>query len=348
MPIQTAVAIAIAAVLAACGGPSSTPSASSGAPASLAPSAQASSAAPPEAKGSITWAISHAVPQVPDAPRYTAVTTLKSAGYDVKDFLFLEQANDVVQAVTRGDADVGLASSTGVLTAIGQGVPIVVIMAWSRPDYVVVAPVSVADVAGLQGLRFGIHGEVSTTTWIMKLALQKAPGTQPNVLIVPGSANRIQALAAGQLDASAIQLGDEDRLEALAPGKFHVIYDVGREQPNAYDQLVFVSKDTLAKRPDMILDLISASLNGVKEAYADPNALAQIIAANVPKTDAATAATLAARYTESQVWLKDGGLTEAGINATVSSQRESGLLKTDVTFASCCDRTQLDAALAGQ
>ncbi len=324
----------IVALVVSCGG--GTPSG---------PSAGAATAAPTKAveHHPVKFAFSAAVPQVSKIPSIQALEALKQDGHDMTS-LYLQSSEDPVQAIVRGDANFGSASAATVFAAIAQGIPVKAIMTANTPDYVMVAPATVTSPAQLGGLRVGIHAAVSSTALYTNVMLEKFPSVKPNILVVPGSANRVQALAAGQLDGSVVQLSDLPTLEKLAPGRFHVIFDVAKERPDLMDAVIFVKSDLLTTDPGLVQQYIVAQLRANRRTYADPKALADAIAKYVPKTNAAEATQLASSYADSKIWPADGAMDAASVNATLTALTASKLVPTAPTAAACCDRSALDQA----
>jgi NitT/TauT family transport system substrate-binding protein len=287
-------------------------------------------------KKPVKIAFSAATPQVEKIPTIMAADALKAQGYPVTT-TYLQTSEDPVQAVVRGDADFGSASASTVLQAISKGAPVTVVMAANGPAYQIVAPTSVATPAGLDGKKVGIHAAVSSTTLYTNLMLAKYPSAKPNILVVPGSANRIRALAAGQLDASAIQLSDMPTLEQLAPGKFHVIYDVAQKYPFLMDAVIFVRTSFVKSDRPLITTVLKEILNQQKQAYANPSKLSAAIQQFVPNMDAATATRDANVYLTDKVWSTNGGFTKQDVQYTLNAIQFGGFLNSPLAISNCCD-----------
>lgn len=337
------VAAAITAILAASCGGTAGPAASPTAGAAT-PTGSVASTPKPVEHHAVKLAFSNATPQVNKIPTILALEVLKQNGHAVTS-IFLQSSEDPVQAVVRGDANFGSASSSAVFTAISQGIPVKAVMVANGPDYVMVAPSGVTGPAGLDGLRVGIHAAVSSTALYTNVMLEKYPNVHPTILVVPGSANRVQALAAGQLDASVIQLSDIPSLEKLAPGKFHTIYDVGKERPDLMDAVIFIKADLLQTDPTLVQQVITAQLQADRNAYTDTKSLTAAIVKYVPSTPEDQAAQFMKFYTDSNIWPKDGGMTDASVTATLKALVSSQLVKQAPTASACCDRSALDQAL---
>ncbi|HUY74106.1 MAG TPA: ABC transporter substrate-binding protein [Candidatus Dormibacteraeota bacterium] len=292
----------------------------------------------------VKLAFSAAVPQVQKVPTIMAMDALKAQGHDTS-ITYLQQSEDPVQAVVRGDDNFGSAATSTVFAAIAQGIPVKAILQAQRPDYVLEAPVSVTSPAGLDGLRVGIHAQVSSTALYTALVMQKYPNAKPKILVVPGSANRIRAMVAGQLDASMIQLPDLPTLDKLAPGKFHDIYDVAKERPDLIDAVIFTRTDLIASDPTLVKQFITASLQANRKVYTDVQGFASEIAKVVPNTTAEQAAVFAKLYTDSKVFPRDGGLLAADVQTILKALTDSGLLKQVPAASAAYDRGPLDEVL---
>lgn len=329
--VQAGAVVAAAALLAACS------SSSKGNGNTTTGSPSSGSGAQAVEKDTLTFSYSNAIMQVEKVPLHLALENLDKDGISTKE-TYNQNGNDAVQQVVRGEADFGTANAATVLAAIKKGVPIKAVMEAYRPFYILVAPSSVKDAAGLDGLRVGIQSKVSSTTLYTDLALATAPSAKPNILIVPGSANRVQAMIAGQLDASVLQPADWLTLQQKAPGKFHVIYDVAQQNPKIIDSLIFVSTKTLSSAPNYVRKFLAALQKEYATIYQDQDALAGAIAKLVPKTTEANAKELAADLIKDKIWAADGGFSQDRIQATLDAMKEAGLLKSDElpTASECC------------
>jgi ABC-type nitrate/sulfonate/bicarbonate transport system substrate-binding protein len=296
----------------------------------------------------VTLAYSNAVMQVEKVPLHLTLQNLHKNGTETKE-AFNKNGNAAVQEVARGEADFGTANAATVLSAIKKGVPIKAVMASYRPFYVFVVPSSVKDAAGLNGKRVGIQSKVSSTTLYTDLALATAPSAKPKILIVPGSANRVQAMIAGQLDASMLQPADWLKLKQKDPGKYHVIYDVAQKNPNIIDSLIFTSTKTIKQKPKYIHRFVAAMQEEYSNVYKKPDQLATDIANIVPKTPQKTANKLVNMLEKDKVWQADGGFNSGTIQATLDALKKAGLFNANElpTASSCCTKKFIDSSIGG-
>lgn len=290
------------------------------------------------AKSPIRFAYSAAVMQTEKVPLHLTLEQLNEQGQKTSES-FSESGDDTVQKVARGEADFGVANVPTVFGAIKKGVPIKAVMTAYFPAYLLVAPTSVANAGQLDGKRVGIQSKVSATTFYTDLALAKYPSVKPKTLIVPSSASRIQAMLAGQLDASVIQFADWLTMQKKAPGKFHILYDVAKANPNITDSVIFTSTKTIASSKDYVKSFLDAVRAEYAKLYSNPSQLATDIMANVQGTTAAGAKELVKFAIGDRIWPADGGFTPDRITATINAIVSSKILSaTDLpTLSQCCD-----------
>ncbi|WP_053204410.1 ABC transporter substrate-binding protein [Jiangella muralis] len=307
-------------------------------------STSAGDTATSEDKGSLTIAFSNAVPQVEKVPTILAAEQLEEEGYEV-ELVWLQSSEDPVQAVVRGDAQIGTANTSTIFGATAQGAPVKAIAAQNKPAYAMVVPVGVTSPEGLDGLKVGIHAQVSSTALYTNLLLKDHPEVKPNTLVVPGSANRIQALIAGELDASVVQLSDLQVLEEKAPGKFHVLLDYAAEMGDIIDSAIFTSDSFLDENPEAVQDFLDALLTQQQRIKDDPQVLVDGIVANVPDVTEEQAKGFADTYLSSNVWPEDGNFTDDSIATTLDAIKQYGGLDGEPTADLCCTSEPLNEVL---
>jgi ABC-type nitrate/sulfonate/bicarbonate transport system substrate-binding protein len=288
-------------------------------------------------KKTLNFAYSNAVQQPEKVPLHNALQNLSKDGIQAKE-LFNQNAEDAIQQVARGEADFGTGNASSVFAAIKKGVPIQAVMTAYLPAYLLVAPTSVNDPGGLDGLRVGIQSKISSTTLYTNLALSKYPNAKPKILVVPGSANRLQAMVAGQMDASVLQDGDWLTLEKKAPGKFHVIYNVTKENPKIIDSVIFAGTNTLKSDPAYVKKFLGAVQKEYAATVSDADKLATSMSTVVPDMKLETAKELAGNMVQDKIWPADGRFDDASLQATLDALKNSELLTADTlpTLKQCC------------
>jgi NitT/TauT family transport system substrate-binding protein len=90
------------------------------------------------------------------------------------------------------------------------------------------------------------------------------PNAKPNVLIVPGSENRVAGLLAGQLDASPIDSQNTANLMAQRPGQFHTIDSFA--QSGVLASVYVASSAWLKAQPQMVRQVAEEYTKVINEA----------------------------------------------------------------------------------
>lgn len=291
------------------------------------------------AKETVSFAFSSAVPQIEKVPTLQALAVLAGEGYPTKT-TWLQSSEDPVQAVARGDALFGSASTTSVMAAIAKGVPVTAVMSALNPAYAIVARSDIGSPKDMNGKRLAINSAVSSTTLYATLMTQDLPNVKPQLLIIPGTPARISALIANQADAAVVQLSALPTLEAQAPGKFHVIFNVAKQAQGLSDSVIFVQTSTLKSKPDLVKRVVQEIVKAQAAVYTKVDGLASAIAKDVPKMDdPKLAASMAKVYTDSVAWPADGGFTEKDMTVTLDRLSSAGLVKPAPSLNTCCDLT---------
>jgi NitT/TauT family transport system substrate-binding protein len=217
------------------------------------------------------------IPNVQYAPFYVAVEHgyFQEAGIELEfDYSF---ETDGVKLVGAGELPFSLVSGEQVLLARAQGLPVVYVMAWWQ-DY----PVAVAAPADsgirtpedLAGKRFGIPG-LFGASYVGYRALLHAAGLPENVATLDSIGfNQVEALAVGQEDAVVVYANNEP-LQLAARGLPVNVIRVADYVQLASNGLLS-SEATLRDHPELVRAMLRATLRGVEQAIADPEAAFEI------------------------------------------------------------------------
>lgn len=262
--------------------------------------------------------------QLNKMPMALAVARLNEEGWDIAP-IFLNQSEAPVQALVQGSIDVANSSVTPVITAIAAGGPVMTFAKTRNVEYVMLTTTEINGPEDLHGKRVGLHAAASTTTLLTRLFLRDHPEVEPNYLIVPGSGNRIQAMLAGELDATAAQFGDDTAAMEQAPDKFHVIFDFAKELPELVDSVYSYNPSELDDETRLFLEyLLAYTVDFGRKIYEDPEGALQAA------TDAEVSETSGLqRYIDSQVWPLDHGLDENMLDLTIQGLVDAELIPSD-------------------
>jgi NitT/TauT family transport system substrate-binding protein len=257
IPLASAT-LALALVVAACGG--STTSAS--------PSTAAPSSAPVTP---LTVGLGY-IPNVQFAQFYLA----DQAGYYADAGLDVTLQNkidpDLITLLGQGAVDIGSGDGTSVIPAVSQGIPVVYTSTiyGTFPAVVIArADSGIATAADLRGKRIGIPGRYGTN-WVMLQALLKEAGlTVDDVTVVEfPDFSQAAALQQGQVDA-ATGFANNEPIQLRNAGIEPVVLTVDDAVPLPGPGLVTGTK-TLGDKAEALKAFTAATLRAMDEITADP------------------------------------------------------------------------------
>ena len=132
--------------------------------------------------------------------------------------------------MARGDADFSVGAGRTIWQAISQGAELMTIMEHAANGWLALSVPEIVTCRDLDGRRYAHHSEGGVSKAMSDAyILEKCPGTQPEILIIPGSANRAAALLAGQIEVATVKVADRVEIEAQAPGRYHAVMDFAHE-----------------------------------------------------------------------------------------------------------------------
>lgn len=259
--------------------------------------------------------------QMNKIPLILAIEQLNAEGWDIAP-IFLNQSEAPIQALLQGSIDVANSSVTPVITSVAAGAPIKSFAKSRNVEYVMLTTVDINGPEDLHGKRVGLHAAASTTTLLTRLFLRDHPEVEPNYLIVPGSGNRIQAMLAGELDATAAQFGDDTAAMEEAPGKFHVIFDFSKELPELVDSVYSYNAEQLDDELRLFLEyMLAYSVQMTRKIFEDPEwALQKATEHEVQETSGLQ------RYIDSEIWPRDHGLDTNMLDLTIQGLVDAELI----------------------
>lgn len=261
-------------------------------------------------KGTIHVGI-EAPASIVDVPMYMALDKLKSDGYDVQISEF-QSPETMTLALQQGQVDFEGTSAGTAFSAIDAGFEGKVFLGMAMSDFLMVAKKDLTDCASLDGKNVGVQSQEGTTGVLTaRWFAAECPSAKPNILIVPGSENRVAGLIAGQLDASPIDSQNTAQLQAQKPGDFAPIDSFSK---SAVLASVYVASDAwLTKSPDTVKALVAAYNDVVNATNTDPTAFIDRTKQLLTDTDPAIVESVAKSYVARKMLVPVSGVQTAVI-----------------------------------
>ena len=248
-----------------------------------------------------------------------------------------------VQALAQGATQFANSQVMDPVRATQKGAKLAFIMENNGGEFLMIARKEIKDCKEIEGKRFAIHGEASTTSLAVKLWLLNDCKVKPNIMVIPGGENRIVALQNNQIDATLVQLGDWLHLDAKAPGRYHIIRTGNLF--NISGASFWTNVEWLRKNEDVATAYIAEVLKSFRMVHANPKILEPLVAKHLPDMPKNIIAPAIKAYIEIvRAWPQNGGDTSI-LDDTVKFFTDSGELKTAVNTKDLVDSKILAAAL---
>jgi NitT/TauT family transport system substrate-binding protein len=184
---------------------------------------------------------------------------------------------DPVQVVAAGGADIGVSSSSSLINARSQSVPVKAFAAQFQKSPVATtcrADSGVKQLSDIRGKKIGVK---PTARPLFNIILTKIGLTADDVEIVPNSQTDITPLADKRIDCLFTTFAVNEPVSLRQQGVDVLVmlnHDNGLpEQTNAY----FASDKTLTEKADLLVRWTRATQKGWQKALADPSATAKAV-----------------------------------------------------------------------
>lgn len=216
-------------------------------------------------------------PDVQFAPFYVAVENGYYADVGLEVTIQHLPENEAVALVGANEAAFAVVSGEQILLARAQELPVVYVMAWWH-DYPVAVAVpedsTIHTLSDLVGKKIGIPGFYGAS-YIGFRALLSAEGIPEDAVLLDAIGyNQIEAMLTAQQDAVVVYANNEP-LQLKAQG-----YPVRLLRVADYVKLasngIITNEQTINDDPDLIRDLVAATLRGIEETLRDINAAFEI------------------------------------------------------------------------
>ncbi len=232
------------------------------------------------------------IPNIQFAPLYVAIDKgyFKDAGIEIEFDYSLE--TDAVSLVGAGNLQFAVVSGEQVLLARAQGLPIVYVCAWYQQYTVSVASKAqqgIVTPADLRGKKIGLPGLYGANYIGLDALLFSAGLSEKDVTLDSIGFNQVAALAADQDQAVSVYTTNEP-VQLQAQG-----YKLNEIRVADHVQLasngLITNEQTIRQNPDLVRRMTSAFLKGLADTIANPDEAYSISEKYVPtlaKSDATT------------------------------------------------------------
>lgn len=268
----TALLMALLLVLAACGGDDDDAAETTAAPE---PTDAPSEDTAPDGGDIPGFTVAVVEPDIAAVPVLAAIDSLAEEGHEVET-VEVAEPELAIDGLARGEFEISGETISAALVAIQAGAPITIVgdvvgNAWTfygRDD--------ITECADLDGTRIGIFSEGSVATaMIRQWVNENCPDIEADYLVIGGSDVRYQALVAGEIDATALDVGEGLLLEN-EEGTYNLLADFSRDLPNLRPSAIYANADFVAESPEAVQLYLEALLEQHAQINEDPAYLANL------------------------------------------------------------------------
>jgi ABC-type nitrate/sulfonate/bicarbonate transport system substrate-binding protein len=280
---------------------------------------------------------------VRDVPLAMAADDLRSQGYHVEITPMMSGAL-MVDALSRGDAELASFNNETLWTAIGKGLRAkTIVQRLTFPNLVVARQGVTCRMLNGRPLAIGSQTGLNPRL-IARYFDSRCPGTEPQVLVVPDSAARTAALVAGTVDAALLPLEEFLRLQKAAPTKYATLVDLAREFPQLQINAVQARGDWLEQHPREARDVIRALLLMHRRIIANRGEL-YTRALQQLKTEPTETTSVIDALIAAGAWDPNGALTRDNVQYTLSFLQETGAVAKALRVEDVADLAPLNDVL---
>ena len=276
-------------------------------------------------------------------PSVEAHATLATEGLGV-DLVHYARSELAVEAVARGEAEIGHGSVRNYWAAASRGAPVRLVMAHTGNVHRLVAHAAILHCSALDGRGVAVQSEgAAGTVFLRALLADRCPDALPAYLYLQMSTNRAAALLSGRVRATVLKLADVVRLDRLAPGRFRVLGNFGELWGDIVTSGVFVNADWATEHPDLVRRYLRARILSHRMPV-DARELASRAANALGESDDWGA--VGGAYVSANVWDADGGVTDETIERSLAFFVEHGNLPASLGGSTAADLSFLTDVLA--
>lgn len=330
---RAGVSLVLCLALAACATtpPASSPSSvgPSDAPATQEPGASGSASTGEVDKTKTTYGYTSS-PSMDSLPYLVAIKAMADSGYDIS----LQQlaSNDLgLAALATNQIQMWGTGPVEWSRVVGQA-PIKLITARANNGWQLIATADVTNCAQLDGQKLGLFNLTGiSTAYPMAYFQQNCPDMKPDIVLIPDSGLRAQAMAADELKATPLQADDAVKLLNEYPGKFKVLANFSQDLSEIGRDYVGTNTTTLDQHPSILREFIKQHLLAIRSFYADPAVAIAAAEANLEVGDDAELVTNF--FIDQKLWCANGGLEDGNLASTLTYFGEFGLMEKGLSAA---------------
>jgi len=271
-----------------------------------------------------------------------------SSSYNVKKTILFNDDTTALQALQQNTIQFMTESVPPASKALAQLPNIIAVGTRANNQWDMVSKADITDCNQLSGKRLGLFSKTGVSTAYVNMYLKaNCPNAKPQIVIIPDSGLRRQALEAGQLDATPLQATDSVQiLNGSDKAKFHELVNFATALPGIGRDLLLTNKQTLQNHPDVVEAFLAAQLKAIRQIYSDPSQIPELMTTYLPgavPTDQAAA--IGDYFVQRKLFCANGGVSDSGIADELKAFQQGGFSPNSVTMQQLVDPTPMQKVL---
>src|SRR5690606_38264028 len=229
----------------------------------------------------------------------------REAGHEVET-VELAEPELAIEGLANGTYAISAEATSPALVAMERGAPIKIIADVIGNQWAVYAGEGMTGCDDLVGNPVGIFSEGAVATaMVREWVSQECQTGEPEYLVIGGSDVRAQALLAGEIDATALEIADVVTLAMTTDADLNLLVDFGDVLSELHPQTVYANADFLEESPEEAQTFVTALIDVHVEINADPQRLVELAGTYLDEEPSETLTAIAEAYV-------DAGLFDAG------------------------------------
>lgn len=229
-----------------------------------------------------------------------------------------------IQSVIRGETDIVVGTPPVTINAHEADPNIQFLAQYNRQAWSLASTADITDVEQLAGRTIAVHGETSFTKTVADLIIEEYGLEGVNVVIIPGSDVRAQALLSGQIDATVLDIQDVALAQQQAPGEVNVLVRFSQLYPQLTSVRFAASKAWIDENRALAKEIVKELIVQNRAAVEDPEGTIEKAQAEYSDQDPELVAGIIQAFIEGDHWVLDGGMSEENAQLELEFFRDAG------------------------
>jgi len=269
-------------------------------------------------------------PSMDSLPYLVAIDNMAKEGYNIR----LQQlaSNDLGLAALATNQTQFWGTGPVEWSRVINQVPVKLVTARANNGWQLVSTADIEDCSQLDGQKVGLFNLTGiSTAYPMAYFEQNCPDMEPEIVLIPDSGLRAQAMAAGELVATPLQADDAVKLLDDYPGRFKVLANFAADLPELGRDFIGTNETMLNEHPEIVKEFIKQHLQTIRSFYEDPTTA--VAAAEEFLELGGSEQLLTDFYVENQAWCANGGLEDANLATSLEYFGEFELIEPGMSAA---------------